>query len=67
MNNLIFEINEKHYKFIELNSCAPDFLYLGSIAYHAFIQTMGTEAQEKPYMGMKVFHIINNSNHIGCG
>ena len=69
MNNLIKEISEKHHDFIAANDYAPSHLYLGEIAYRAFIVTMmksapANDVYDKPYMGMKVNRVINDPTHI---
>jgi len=70
MNNLMFEISEKYQNFTSCFGCSPKFLYLGDSAYKAFLTTMKTETNQpenKPFMGMKVFHIINDKSHVECG
>ena len=69
------EISESYQGFISSHDHAPEFLYLGDTAYRAFLVLIERTAmdindikqQRKPYMGMKVMHIINNDLHIKCG
>ncbi len=75
MRNIEQEINESYHNFIASYDHVPEYLYLGSTAYKAFLVIMKdritTEkpkmsTKEKPYMGMTVMRVANNDTHVNC-
>lgn len=73
MTKLEKEIRERHHDFIATYDRAPEFLYLGVIAYRALCEVVKADkailekpVHEFPYMGMKIMVVANDDTHVNC-